>query len=295
VDPELPTPASSTPHFPSDCLRKHFHACHVSCARIVPLTLDSNGKQEKSTYYDVQLLRQPTKNEKRKLVPGTTGGADAASPAPSNDSITQASQASTDRASLSQSMDKSGPQSAAGMRDSSGRQPAPSAEPGVMTSPAVDKRQNNFGQAQQPAALQRASPPSAQSNPGLSQSFDQRTMKTAPTNQHKSLQAPQEANVSPNAHLRTSVDAAINNVDRALSEMHRQEVDRLKARIEVRFQFCCRQSRFDACMPMKFVGLFPRMPDSNARILRKALWGFFDIWRSCRQWIESAQALMRSC
>lgn len=29
--------------------------------------------QEKSTYYDVQLLRQPAKNEKRKLVSGTSG------------------------------------------------------------------------------------------------------------------------------------------------------------------------------------------------------------------------------
>lgn len=221
------------------CLRT-FAYMPCKLRSMLPLTLNAIGKQEKSTYYDVQLLRQPTKNEKRKLVPGTTG-ADAASPAPSNDSSTQASQASTDRASLSQSMDRSGPQSAAGMRDSTGRQP--SAEPVPFSSPAVDKRQNNLGQPQQPAAPQRASPPSAQSNPGLSQSFDQRTMKPAPTNQQKSLQAPQETNTSPNAHLRTSVDAAINNVDRALSEMHRQEVDRLKARIDVGFYFCCTRSR----------------------------------------------------
>lgn len=49
----------------------------------------------------------------------------------------------------------------------------------------------------------------------------------------KSHQKPQPpADNSPTA-LRSSVDAAINNVDRALSEMHKQEVDRLKDRIEV--------------------------------------------------------------
>lgn len=154
-------------------------------------------------------------------MPGSAGG-DAASPAPSNDS-TQASQASTDRASLSRSLDKMGPQ---GTRDSTGRQ----ADPVGMTPPAVDKRQSNSGSAQQPTP-QRGSPPSAQSNPGLSQSFDQRTIKASQPSQ---LKAPKPENTSPNAHLRTSVDAAINNVDRALSEMHKQEVDRLKARIEVR-------------------------------------------------------------
>ena len=172
----------------------------------------------------MQLLRQPTKNEKRKLVPGTAGR-EAASPAPSNDS-TQGSQASTDRASLSRSMDKMGP----GTRDSAGHQ----ADILGMTTPAVDKRQNNSVSAQQATPTpQRASPPSAQAaNPGLSQSFDQRTMKAAQPSPQKAPQLPE--NPSPNAHLRTSVDAAINNVDRALSEMHKQEVDRLKARIDVR-------------------------------------------------------------
>ena len=78
------------------------------------------------------------------------------------------------------------------------------------------------------SALSFSSPPSAQTNPALSQSFDQRSVAAT-----KSQQRPQQpAENSPNA-LRSSVDAAINNVDRALSEMHKQEVDRLKARIEV--------------------------------------------------------------
>lgn len=91
---------------------------------------------------------------------------------------------------------------------------------------------------------QRASPPSAQSNGALSQSFDSRSMALSQKNRQppqppQNRQPPQppqtqaDKNSSPNA-LRTSVDAAISNVDRALSEMHKQELDRLKARMEVR-------------------------------------------------------------
>jgi len=45
------------------------------------VALNSNAVQEKSTYYDVQLLRQPAKNEKRKLVSGggSVGEGDGAS------------------------------------------------------------------------------------------------------------------------------------------------------------------------------------------------------------------------
>ena len=61
--------------------------------------------QEEGTYYDVQLLRQPTKNEQRKLVPGAGSAKPQASPAVAQQSP-QAPQSALDRASLSQSMDK---------------------------------------------------------------------------------------------------------------------------------------------------------------------------------------------
>lgn len=132
-------------------------------------------------------------------------------------------------------MDKAGANS--GMRDSTGRQPTPSFEQkphaaATTTPAAADKNRVVQSPAQKPAP-QRASPPSAQSNPGLSQSFDQRSIAVT-QNQQKNARTPPspgDPGASPNA-LRTSVDAAINNVDRALSEMHKQEVDRLKARID---------------------------------------------------------------
>jgi hypothetical protein len=131
-------------------------------------------------------------------------------------------------------MDKAGSNS--GMRDSTGRQPMPKFEQPHAAAPtipaAADKNRIVQSPAQKPAP-QRASPPSAQSNPGLSQSFDQRSIAVT-QNQQKNIESPPppaDPGASPNA-LRTSVDAAINNVDRALSEMHKQEVDRLKARID---------------------------------------------------------------
>jgi hypothetical protein len=168
----------------------------------------------------VQLLRQTTKNEKRKLVPGVAADATAAPRAAS------AQAQANDRASLSQSMDKAG-SIGAGMRDSAGSQPPPSfQQSGGATSDKIQTKVVS-SPASQPAP-QRATTPSSQTNPALSQSFEQRSMSAV-----KSHQKPQQpADNSPNA-LRSSVDAAINNVDRALSEMHKQEVDRLKDRIEV--------------------------------------------------------------
>eukprot|EP00288_Rhodomonas_lens_P020448 CAMPEP_0177691916 /NCGR_PEP_ID=MMETSP0484_2-20121128/1568_1 /TAXON_ID=354590 /ORGANISM="Rhodomonas lens, Strain RHODO" /LENGTH=714 /DNA_ID=CAMNT_0019202585 /DNA_START=158 /DNA_END=2299 /DNA_ORIENTATION=+ len=54
------------------------------------VALNSNAVQEKSTYFDVQLLRQPTKNEKRKLVAG--GMSDLTSDASSGSSSLYSSQ-----------------------------------------------------------------------------------------------------------------------------------------------------------------------------------------------------------
>ena len=155
-------------------------------------------------------------------MPGAAGAAgDATAAARAGSAQAQAN----DRASLSQSMDKAGSVNA-GMRDSAGRQPLPSLE--QSSGASVDKSVGRGVASPAQPAPQRASPPVAQTNPALSQSFDQRTVTAT-----KSQPRPQQpADNSPNA-LRSSVDAGINNVDRALSEMHKQEVDRLQARIEV--------------------------------------------------------------
>ena len=187
--------------------------------------------QEKSTYYDVQLLRQPTKNEKRKLVPGAPE-----SPAPAG----AVQPGSAERVSLSQSMDKAAP-GTAGMRDSMGRQQMSQS----FEHPASVEIDKQFVKPAQQTA-QRNANPSAPSNPALSQSFEQRSVqapKSMPNgvshlNQLGSPAQPQQPTSggspqSAQSVLRTSVDHGINNVDRALSEMHRQEGDRLRVRIEV--------------------------------------------------------------
>ena len=142
-------------------------------------------------------------------------------------------------------MDKAGANS--GMRESTGRQPPEQPQSGGPSTSSGDKGPKQSVPAQQAqraapqqvqrAALQqvqRASPPPAQSNAALSQSFDSRSMAMAQKNQQPPQNKPQGDISSPSA-LRTSVDAAISNVDRALSDMHKQEVERLKARLDVRF------------------------------------------------------------
>ena len=61
--------------------------------------------QEKSTYFDVQLLRQPTKNEKRKLVQGTSSSETDSSETSSSPSSALSSQ-STLASAVGSSMDR---------------------------------------------------------------------------------------------------------------------------------------------------------------------------------------------
>ena len=173
-------------------------------------------------------------------MPGAGSAKPQASPAVAQQSP-QAPQSALDRASLSQSMDKAA--SSPALRESM-RQMKPSSQfeqspqPQALPATPADKAPNQIAGQQQPNQPQlspqkmspaRSSPPGS-SNPGLSQSFDQRSILAM--QQQSKVTA--EGN-SPNA-LRTSVDVAINNVDRALLEMHKQEVDRLKTRIDVSFR-----------------------------------------------------------
>ena len=158
--------------------------------------------------------------------------------------------AANDRASLSQSFDRS---SSATERESIVRQlkPAPEQSPkpeSLPTTPAASGTRNlantplaktpqqqhvSPAKMSSPQAISNSPPPTPpvpQSNTALSLSMDQRSRNPAQNSQVKAPPLPLEES-SPNG-LRTSVDAAINNVDRALLDMHKQEVDRLKARID---------------------------------------------------------------
>lgn len=95
----------------------------------------------------------------------------------------------------------------------------------------------------QPAWHQGASPsgstsarPQTAPSPGLSQSYDQRSMQHQQMQQQQQqtmAEAPKRPEVSPfSAKLSTSVDAAISNVDRALYEMQSREIERLRAKLD---------------------------------------------------------------
>jgi hypothetical protein len=179
--------------------------------------------QEKSTYYDVQLVRQPTKNEKKKLVSGEAIGPDAVENTPIVSSAAPylqnrsagASGSNADSKSLPSSVPRPplsiaqppGSREAAGPWASSNLKPSPP----VLWTPENDRGKvwSSNGQFITPSSpVQRE--------------------RAQPVEQSAAASA-----LSPNSSaLSSAVEAAMSNVDKALYDMQNREIDRLRSKLE---------------------------------------------------------------
>jgi hypothetical protein len=181
--------------------------------------------QEKSTYYDVQLVRQPTKNEKKKLVFGEAIGPDdgesspiVSSSAPYLQNKSALSISNTDSKSLPSSAPRPplsiaqtpGSREAVGPWSSSNLKPSPP----VLWTPENDaanrvKPWSSNGQFNTPSSpIQRE----------RAQSIEQSAVASS---------------LSPNSSaLSSAVEAAMSNVDKALYDMQNREIDRLRSKLE---------------------------------------------------------------
>eukprot|EP00291_Cryptomonas_curvata_P013703 CAMPEP_0172193324 /NCGR_PEP_ID=MMETSP1050-20130122/24886_1 /TAXON_ID=233186 /ORGANISM="Cryptomonas curvata, Strain CCAP979/52" /LENGTH=648 /DNA_ID=CAMNT_0012868857 /DNA_START=57 /DNA_END=2003 /DNA_ORIENTATION=- len=186
------------------------------------VALNSNAVQEKSTYYDVQLVRQPTKNEKKKLVTGEAIGPDAGENSPIVSSSAPYLQ-SKSGASISSTDSKSLPISAP-------RPPLSIAQPPVSREAAGPWASSNL----------KPSPPvlwTPENDRGKAWSSNgQFITPSSPVQRERAQPVEQSAaasSLSPNSSaLSSAVEAAMSNVDKALYDMQNREIDRLRSKLE---------------------------------------------------------------
>ena len=180
--------------------------------------------QEKSTYYDVQLVRQPTKNEKKKLVSGDTTGPDSSENTPgASGSIPF--QSKTSFSSISSIESKP-------VVNSVARAPLSISQPGTRegSGPWI-----NSSVKPSPPVLWTAENDAASRAKGWPTN-GQYVNPTSPMQRERSQpleQTTTTSSLSPNSSaLSSAVEAAMSNVDKALYDMQNREIERLRSKLE---------------------------------------------------------------
>ena len=188
-------------------------------------------QQEKSTYYDVQLSRQPTKNEKKK--PSINEGSDLISAEntnlsnPSSGTVSQAESTDSRSKPLANGLTRSQPTLSQG-NNTMGPQGPWNGAIAKASPPMLWALEGDLNSSVRSATGSNWSP--TNSNPGPIFSPQK------PKDQRERVQQVPEMNsnsMSPKSSALTSaVEMAMSNVDRALFDMQNKEIERLRAKLE---------------------------------------------------------------